>query len=55
MCVCVEYTILAGGHLSMLTDHVKDEDNHKPQPDGVKEEERPSVDETIARELRRDL
>lgn len=42
--MCVEYTKLAGEHLSMLTDHVKDECDHQPQPDGVKEEERPSMD-----------
>lgn len=39
----------------MLTDHVKDEDNHKSQLDGVKKEERPSMDEIIAKELRREL
>ena len=40
----IEYTKLSGGHLPMLTDHVNGEVDHQPPTDGVKGEERPSMD-----------
>lgn len=42
MATLVEYTKLSGGHLLMLTDHVKDDGDHQPPTVGVEGEERPS-------------